>query len=825
MEVRRDPRSFFFFIVLLLLLNSSDPGGQQPFTPRNAYSELLQREWDQLDLLNRTRYGDFDARKNRWLNITGLRDEDGFDWYLLDRVKQQAQEQTRRLLGSSAEAALDGDIDDGKALPVYRNISGYVEGEWVRSPLGHVRHPEDVNASTVILPDGTSFIANEFERNLTGTGGMVRLHLTELEGRMRTDGNRTVSEVSARVIIGDNGSTGGNWWEFVLNGVHFPKFGGSVLTTTSERYAGIFALPHFQLSQHLYSSSQQLLNSTIHDTIQRQINRVYPVWNPWTSAVDGANDAVIGSPHCEFVLFLQQHPRFPTNLEHPDTGSPFDIDWLEHEMRYPTGASLPHLSPMSMSMVGFSPDCGFVIESKGSTDQSLAKHSHLDGSKTEEFNIRAKHSVTAFTITLCLQLMFLVKQMKETATPSTRNRVSFYTIAMLATGDGFGFLSLIFMHLFLGTAQLALYATAFMSLFSVIFELRFLMDIWTVQATEQMRLDRQQAPTTTPSESQTTPTVTPTNMPALPVTSSGGGLPLPATAPRPGASAPIIIAPDQDDPADNAAAPTPARDATTNTGAVPARAELGALYSRYCLLLIAIFFLTLQFTAVRSTARAIYFNTICFAYLSFWCPQIYRNIMRNCRKALRWDFVLGQSFVRLVPITYLYAISDNVLFAKTDIRALLVLVGWVWVQLLGLASQEFLGSRFFIREGWAPPAYDYHPILREDEEGATMPIGLSSSGSGATPSSPSTSSKPGEAKASKGKKVFDCSICAQDVEVPVIPSDTSSENTAGLSSGLVLQRRAYMVTPCRHIFHTPCLEGWMRYRLQCPNCREILPPL
>jgi len=28
-----------------------------------------------------------------------------------------------------------------------------------------------------------------------------------------------------------------------------------------------------------------------------------------------------------------------------------------------------------------------------------------------------------------------------------------------------------------------------------------------------------------------------------------------------------------------------------------------------------------------------------------------------------------------------------------------------------------------------------------------------------------------------------------------------------------------MVTPCRHVFHSNCLEGWMRFRLQCPNCR------
>lgn len=232
MEARRDPRSFVFFIILLLIINSPGPE-QQPFSTRTRYDEVLEREWTQLDILNRTRYGDFDSKKDRWLNITGLRDEDGFDWNSLGPVKQRAVEQSRSLLGMWADAALDGSAAEGNTIPVYRNVSGYVEGEWVRSPLGRVRHTSDLNMSAPI-PD-SPFPAVEFDRNLTGNTGPIRLHITELEGRMRTDENRTISELSARVVIGDDGSFGGNWWEFVLNGVHFPKSGGAILTTTSDR--------------------------------------------------------------------------------------------------------------------------------------------------------------------------------------------------------------------------------------------------------------------------------------------------------------------------------------------------------------------------------------------------------------------------------------------------------------------------------------------------------------------------------------------------------------------------------------------------------------
>jgi mitofusin len=232
MEVRRDPRSFLFFIILLLIINSPEPQSQN-FHARSQYDDLIEHEWDELDILNRTRYGDFDAGKEKWLNISGLREQDRFAWDLLGPVQQRATEQVKGLLGTTADAFLDGTAEETGDVPIYRNVSGYVQGEWVRSSLGRVRKPSDLN--TTAIPENTPFPVFEYERNLTGHGGRLRIHITELEGRMQTDENRTVSEVTARVIIGDSGSVGGNWWEFVLNGVHFPQYGGSVLTTTSER--------------------------------------------------------------------------------------------------------------------------------------------------------------------------------------------------------------------------------------------------------------------------------------------------------------------------------------------------------------------------------------------------------------------------------------------------------------------------------------------------------------------------------------------------------------------------------------------------------------
>jgi hypothetical protein len=34
-----------------------------------------------------------------------------------------------------------------------------------------------------------------------------------------------------------------------------------------------------------------------------------------------------------------------------------------------------------------------------------------------------------------------------------------------------------------------------------------------------------------------------------------------------------------------------------------------------------------------------------------------------------------------------------------------------------------------------------------------------------------------------------------------------------------------MVSPCNHKFHIACLLEWMSVKMECPTCRNILPPI
>ncbi|KAI9711767.1 MAG: mitofusin [Bogoriella megaspora] len=808
-----EPRAFLLVLILLFLFLSPEPQ-QGPLGQRQyELSTDIAQEQVALNVLSSSQYGDFSSSEEKWLNLTGLKEHDGFVWSQLPRIQERSQDQTRHALGDEDNET--SDVPARERYPLYHNITGFIRGKWARSKSEENPFPQ--------LKAGTDdkALALEYNRNISGTEGNVRFRFSEEINRREEGLGRHTYPITAHMAIQDDNSYG-DGWELTLYGIHFYDTGRILLTTTSDKFTGIFALPHFAWSESTFDRAKQTLNQTLRETIDEQKTKANPMLNPWTSTPDTDGTGPPKLPNCEMLVYLQQYPVLSSKgTERAVAEDNAYVQTVEEDLRFPIGLPMPFVPHVKMAMTAFSPDCGFVLESKGPPDFAPLDNDHLEGSKVEVILKRAKKYTLAFAAVLGSQLLLSMRQMKDASTPSTRSRISFYTIAALAMGDGFACLTFLTLAVFLEPIWLVSTTTAFLAFLSVsFFGMRFLMDIWSVQSPERRRQQVQDARNSTPpngqAEIQNSNNTDPPaqNAPTVPA-AAADTLPLPVTARQAADSGatPIILPPDQDGAEGNT-------NATGNITAAPsARQEFGALYTRFCLLLLFISFLSINATSWPTTLRSAYSNVLAFIYLSFWCPQIYRNIMRNCRKALRWEFIIGQSILRLTPILYFYTIPDNVPFVENDIRAALILVGWVWIQIVILASQEIIGPRFFIREGWAPPAYDYHPIIREDEEGATMPIGFTQATE--EPDSP-TSTK----HDSKGQRVFDCAICMQDIEVPIVAADGTSNESGATSFGSgLLTRRAYMMTPCRHIFHTPCLEGWMRYRLQCPICRETLPPL
>ncbi|KAK4153142.1 hypothetical protein C8A00DRAFT_15621 [Chaetomidium leptoderma] len=837
----------------------------------------LGRLRDAHGILNTTKWGDFSPhtpkegappwQAPRYLNLTGFRQADNYAWddlaYFKDRCRQWSRHAYPPLKGSD-------EWDHGPVRRTWQNATGTVHGKWVRRPGSVKKQPANYNL-TAIAP-GVDWLDGRVDWgwNVTGSHGTILVRLSEdaddvvyeeesEDGKQPHSGG-TAREISAVADIQDEAHSTSSF-ALRLHGVHWPRQGSILLTTTTEKFSGIFGLPHLAPGPEFYQTGQKLLNQTLGKVLsKRERSRFSGPSNPWTPVVE--EEISVPLPRCEYVMYLQLHPLDPHYIGEDgvdDQLAPI-VDHLENELRFPTGAPSKGKPELSMSLVAWSPDCAYYLESKGPPLFPAVDGHHLVGVKSEVLLSRTKTWMFGFASVMMAQLWLLKGQMEESNTPSTLGRISFHTAAMMLLADGVVFTASSAWSLSATNTFLPSLILTFAAFMSMSIGAGFLSEIYKHHEPGRRR-EQTRARTPAPAPA-TTPTPT-----------ASGTLPAPVTAapPRP-PSPPIIIPSDQDIDAEiaqntaSAASALPLPTTTTTTTTAPPRPPVGAFASiagTLVMLGIALIILTAMSLSWPPRARSVFFNLLAFAYLSFWTPQVRRNVRRNSRRAFAWRFMLGQSLLRLLPFAYFYLRSDNVLFVEPDGLSFLVLVGWVWVQLVVLAVQDVLGPRFGLPDRWMPEVWEYHPVLREDcVEAGGLPIGLVSSasgsgesavmsaGAGAAASPVMTAGRAGRRsweeegggnggvedggkRREREKEMWrhgmslreiDCAICTEVLEVPVVRANAKDPSAAGGLVG-VFARRAYMVTPCRHIFHTKCLEGWFRYKLQCPICREELPPL
>lgn len=168
------PRTVLLLFVILFILLS--PESQQPtLSQQREVGRLISEERHALAVLNESRYGDLDAAADKWLNVTGLRAEDGYVWDALPKVQERAREQLWGVLRDEGFWRLDGHKDDrtrkmlekegkmsmsmnrswteeiwGDMLPIYQNATGIVRGEWVKSPVGAGIRAPRINLTEVV---------------------------------------------------------------------------------------------------------------------------------------------------------------------------------------------------------------------------------------------------------------------------------------------------------------------------------------------------------------------------------------------------------------------------------------------------------------------------------------------------------------------------------------------------------------------------------------------------------------------------------------------------------------------------------------------------
>lgn len=227
---------FGVFLILIIIILLA-PDGNSP-SQHHEVDDIITREKAALETLRNSTFG-------KPGNLTGINGGDELvpPELLRERVREMTEEVVRDYLGGAAvrvgakesnesRSSIEGKsstqeannmpttggrhdtkrvLPPGRELPLYRNVSGTIHGEWNRLQIPGLRVPQ---------------MNQTFGKNITTSHGKITFNIEEKQPA-------EVQEVAMTMMI--KNQEGGNSQDVTLFGVHFTKSGEMILTTSSER--------------------------------------------------------------------------------------------------------------------------------------------------------------------------------------------------------------------------------------------------------------------------------------------------------------------------------------------------------------------------------------------------------------------------------------------------------------------------------------------------------------------------------------------------------------------------------------------------------------
>ncbi|CAI5760801.1 unnamed protein product [Candida verbasci] len=501
-----------------------------------------------------------------------------------------------------------------------------------------------------------------------------------------------------------------------------------------------------------YGLSHLLMN----DKNFNHVNNLILQWgnsiNDRDITLDDLHSSILKSyEQCEVIMYIQLDKTKYSKEE---------LHSIEEEISSPQGKPIPKQIPQIevSNFIIYSPDCGILI--KKNEDKSFV------GKKSEVLNLEMKNVLTGILVLVSLQLFLIIRLIKHSNTPGSLSLISSKTLFLLSYQDMLIallclLLSTISYNLYLILASLATIAFICCG----VFEMRFMVSVLSTQANERG---------TTWWEILRGATSAPPN--------------------DTGAIIPMTSAPEQPQ-------------VEPDIPQLPDSSYSNSIFSINLIFAIISIFMVFSSFNWRIKYRKI-FEYIGLIFInSFWIPQFFRNTLKNRNHSFQWEFLIGTSLLRIIPICYFCLIESNPLRHRYDPKLAIVISTYLILQLFLLYLQFKLGARFWINEKFLPKQYDYHRIVTKSLLGE-LSINTDNS----------------KAFEELTEYKTNCPICMNDdLIVPVW--NKNDDKQEDLKKKLIHHKMNYMITPCNHLFHNECLESWMKYKLQCPVCRKSLPPI
>ena len=206
--------------------------------------------------------------------------------------------------------------------------------------------------------------------------------------------------------------------------------------------------------------------------------------------------------------------------------------------------------------------------------------------------------------------------------------------------------------------------------------------------------------------------------------------------------------------------------------------------------------------------RIFIMNFLCCYSLFFFTYffQILHSIRVGIRPPMSVGYIISSSILKLFFIIYLKAYPYNIFGLQSSYLKSFLVSSTVIVEIIILLLQKEYGPRFLVPEKIRCAYYNYYfDDIKINEHISENP---------------------------------DCIICLDKLKIEEIKNEKDFENNKDKNSlffvsekfknfveyiKVPFKKKPFMITPCDHIFHTECLEQWLKFKNECPYCKREIP--
>ena len=212
------------------------------------------------------------------------------------------------------------------------------------------------------------------------------------------------------------------------------------------------------------------------------------------------------------------------------------------------------------------------------------------------------------------------------------------------------------------------------------------------------------------------------------------------------------------------------------------------------------------------------FFIILIIYSTFWLSQILHSIYTSTRPPMSRNYIFYNTLSKLFLPIYIKSYKGNIFDLKPSYIKTWTIVIIVFIEMFILLLQKTFGARTILPKKYRKVGFDYYRdkvnINLHISKNPTCVICLENLSSNVDENF-NVLNKQKKQKKCLLYKILNCSLLINFYE----KINKWINNIEGKPA-----KKKYMITPCDHVFHTVCLEKWLKLKSECPYCKRALPP-